>query len=291
MDVKKYQKASEISKKCKEYGKSIAKSGMNYLEFSKKIENKILEMGGGIAFPVNISVNDTAAHDIAQIDDTRVFEKGDLVKLDIGVHIDGFIVDSAITFEIETNNHSELINLNRKALEEALKVIKPGVKVSEIGRAVEKVVNGSKYKIIKNLTGHGIEQYDIHSGFGIPNYDTKTNDIIEKGMVIAVEPFLTNGDGMIKSGKSSGIYQLEYDKPVRLYRDVLNFIKKEFLTLPFNIRDIQDKFGYAKAKSSIAYLVRNELLTDHQVLLEKKGSVVSQFEHTIIVEDKPIILG
>ena len=291
MDVKKYQKASEISKKCKEYGKSIAKSGMNYLEFSKKIENKILEMGGGIAFPVNISVNDTAAHDIAQIDDTRVFEKGDLVKLDIGVHIDGFIVDSAITFEIETNNHSELINLNRKALDEALKVIKPGVKVSEIGKAVEKVVNGSKYKIIKNLTGHGIEQYDIHSGFGIPNYDTKTNDIIEKGMVIAVEPFLTNGDGMIKSGKSSGIYQLEYDKPVRLYRDVLNFIKKEFLTLPFNIRDIQDKFGYAKAKSSIAYLVRNELLTDHQVLLEKKGSVVSQFEHTVIVEDKPIILG
>ena len=106
MDVKKYQKASEISKKCKEYGKSIAKSGMNYLEFSKKIENKILALGGGIAFPVNISVNDTAAHDIAQIDDTRVFEKGDLVKLDIGVHIDGFIVDSAITFEIETNNHS-----------------------------------------------------------------------------------------------------------------------------------------------------------------------------------------
>ena len=291
MDVKKYQKASEISKKCKEYGKSIAKSGMNYLEFSKKIENKILELGGGIAFPVNISVNDIAAHDIAQIDDTRVFEKGDLVKLDIGVHIDGFIVDSAITFEIETNNHSELINLNRKALDEALKVIKPGVKVSEIGKAVEKVVKGSKYKIIKNLTGHGIEQYDIHSGFGIPNYDTKTNDILERGMVIAVEPFLTDGDGMIKSGKSSGIYQLEYDKPVRLYRDVLNFIKKEFLTLPFNIRDIQDKFGYAKAKSSIAYLVRNELLTDHQVLLEKKGSVVSQFEHTIIVEDKPIILG
>ncbi len=291
MDVKKYQKASEISKKCKEYGKSIAKSGMNYLEFSKKIENKILELGGGIAFPVNISVNDTAAHDIAQIDDTRVFEKGDLVKLDIGVHIDGFIVDSAITFEIETDNHSELINLNRRALDEALKVIKPGVKVSEIGKAVEKVVKGSKYKIIKNLTGHGIEQYDIHSGFGIPNYDTKTNDILERGMVIAVEPFLTDGDGMIKSGKSSGIYQLEYDKPVRLYRDVLNFIKKEFLTLPFNIRDIQDKFGYAKAKSSIAYLVRNELLTDHQVLLEKKGSVVSQFEHTIIVEDKPIILG
>ena len=291
MDVEKYQKASEISKKCKEYGKSIAKSGMNYLEFSKKIENKILELGGGIAFPVNISVNDTAAHDIAQIDDTRVFEKGDLVKLDIGVHIDGFIVDSAITFEIETDNHSELINLNRRALDEALKVIKPGVKVSEIGKAVEKVVKGSKYKIIKNLTGHGIEQYDIHSGFGIPNYDTKTNDILERGMVIAVEPFLTDGDGMIKSGKSSGIYQLEYDKPVRLYRDVLNFIKKEFLTLPFNIRDIQDKFGYAKAKSSIAYLVRNELLTDHQVLLEKKGSVVSQFEHTIIVEDKPIILG
>jgi len=226
MDVKKYQKASEISKKCKEYGKSIAKSGMNYLEFSKKIENKILELGGGIAFPVNISVNDTAAHDIAQIDDTRVFEKGDLVKLDIGVHIDGFIVDSAITFEIETNNHSELINLNRRALDEALKVIKPGVKVSEIGKAVEKVVKGSKYKIIKNLTGHGIEQYDIHSGFGIPNYDTKTNDILERGMVIAVEPFLTDGDGMIKAGKSSGIYQLEYDKPVRLYRDVLNFIKK-----------------------------------------------------------------
>ena len=291
MDVTKYKKASEISKKCKAYGKSIAKSGMNYLEFSKKIEEKIINMGGGIAFPVNISVNDVAAHDIAQIDDTRVFKKGDLVKLDIGVHIDGFIVDSAITFEIETKKYEALISLNKKALESAINVIKPGIKISEIGKAVETVVNKSEYKIIKNLTGHGIEQYDIHSGFSVPNYDTGGSDVLEKGMVIAVEPFLTNGFGSIKESKSSGIYQLEYDKPIRLYRDVLNFIKKEFLTLPFNIRDIQIKFGYAKSKSAIAYLVRNKILTDHKVLLEKKGSVVSQFEHTIIVDDIPIVLG
>ena len=291
MDVEKYKKASEISKECKAYGKSIAKAGMNYLEFSKKIEDKIIKMGGGIAFPVNISVNDTAAHDIAQIDDTRIFKKGDLVKLDIGVHIDGFIVDSAITFEIETKKYEDLINLNKKALASAIKKIKPGVKISEIGKAVEAVVKNSDYKIIKNLTGHGIEQYDIHSGFSVPNYDTGGSDVLEKGMVIAVEPFLTNGFGSIKEGKSSGIYQLEYDKPIRLYRDVLNYIKKEFLTLPFNIRDIQDKFGYSKSKSAIAYLVRNQLLTDHKVLLEKKDSVVSQFEHTIIVEDEPIVLG
>ena len=289
--LSKYKKASEISKKVKTYGESLAKPGVSYLELSEKIENKIRELGAELAFPANLSVNDVAAHYCATHNDKNVLKKGDLVKLDVGIQIDGYIVDSAISFGIETKVHDKMIKTARSALDNAIKVLKPGVKVSEIGAQIETTIENAGFKVIKNLSGHGLDQYVVHAGYNIPNYDNKSNETLKKGDVIAIEPFVTNGRGAIREGPSSGIYELKAAKPVRLHKDVLKYIIEKYKTLPFSEREVEKKFGALKTKLALRNFARMGILYDHKVLLEKKGSHVAQFEHTIIIDDKPIILG
>ena len=287
----KYKKASEVSKKVKAYGKAIAKPGISYLELSERVEAKTRELGAELAFPANVSVNDIAAHYCASSKDKNVLKKGDLLKLDVGVQVDGYIVDSAISVGIATKEHDKMIKTAREALDNAIKILKPGVKTSEIGAQIEKTTIDAGFKVIKNLSGHGVGQYEVHVGYSIPNYDTKGNDKLKKGDVIAIEPFVTNGRGAIREGPSSGIYELKEAKPVRLHKDVLKHIIEKYKTLPFSEREVEKKFGSLKAKLALRSFARAGILYDHTVLLEEKGSYVAQFEHTIIIDEKPIILG
>ncbi len=287
----KYKKASEISKKVKKYGKSLAKPGISYLELTEKIESKTRELGADLAFPANVSVNDVAAHYSALYNDKNVIKKGDLVKLDAGVHVDGYIVDSAISFGVDTKEHDKMIKTARSALDNAIKILKPGVKVSDIGAQIEGTAKKAGYRVIKNLSGHGIDRYAVHTGYNIPNYDNKSNETLKKGDVIAIEPFVTNGRGAVKGGASSGIYELKEAKPVRMYKEILKHIVETYKTLPFSERELQNKFGPLKTRLALNSFVKADILYDHKVLLEEKGSLVAQFEHTIIVDDKPIVLG
>ena len=287
----KYKKASEVSKKVKAYGKSLAKPGMSYLELSEKIEERTRELGAELAFPANVSVNNVAAHYCASSKDKNVLKKGDLLKLDVGVQVDGYIVDSAISVGIATKEHDKMIKTARDALNNAIKILKPGVKTSEIGAQIEKTTIDGGFKVIKNLSGHGVGQYEVHVGYSIPNYDTKSNEKLKKGDVIAIEPFVTNGRGAIREGPSSGIYELKEAKPVRLHKDVLKYIIEKYKTLPFSEREVEKKFGALKTKLALRNFARMGILYDHTVLLEEKGSYVAQFEHTIIIDDKPIVLG
>ncbi len=287
----KYKKASEISKKVKAYGKSIAKPGTSYLELSEKVEAKTRELGAELAFPANVSVNDVAAHYCASSKDKNVLKKGDLLKLDVGVQVDGYIVDSAISIGIATKEHDKMIKTARSALDNAIKILKPGVKASQIGAQIETTIKKSGFKVIRNLSGHSLARYTVHAGYTIPNYDTKGKDILKKGDVIAIEPFVTNGRGAVREGASSGIYELKEAKPVRLHKYVLKHILEKYKTLPFSEREVEKKFGPLKAKLALRSFARAGILHDHKVLLEERGSHVAQFEHTIIIDDKPIILG
>ena len=287
----KYKKASEVSKKVKSYGKSIAKPGISYLELSEKIEAKTRELGAELAFPANISVNDVAAHYCASSKDKNVLKKGDLLKLDVGVQVDGYIVDSAISFGIATKEHDKMIKTARDALDNAIKILKPGIKTSKIGAQIESTIEGAGYKVVKNLSGHGLARYTVHAGSSIPNYNTKGKETLKMGDVIAIEPFVTNGRGAIREGNSSTIYELKEEKPVRLHKDVLKYIIDKYRTLPFSEREVEKKFGLLKTRLALRSFARAGILHDHKILLEEKGSYVAQFEHTIIIDEKPIILG
>ena len=154
--VEKYKKAGHIHKECLEFGSKLINPDVKIIDVVEKIEEKIKSMGGEFAFPVNISVNETAAHDTADIGDIRVFKDGDLVKLDIGVHVDGYIADGAVTVSLNSGK-DELRETSKKALEEALKLMRPGTQISLISETIENIIRGSGFIPVINLLGDKIE--------------------------------------------------------------------------------------------------------------------------------------
>ena len=105
----KYKLAGNIAAQARNFGVDLIKPGVSFLDVANSVESKILKSGAGLAFPVNISINEIAAHFSPRHDETLVFKKGDVVKLDVGAHIDGFIADTAVTVEVETHNYDDLI--------------------------------------------------------------------------------------------------------------------------------------------------------------------------------------
>ena len=284
----KYIKAGKIASEAREYGKSLIKAGASLLEVSDKTEKKILELGGKLAFPAQISLNDVAAHNCADPDDKTTFKKGDLCKLDIGVHIDGYVADTACSVDLGDNN--DLVKASEDALNEALKMIKPGVTLAEIGEVIKNAISKYNLSPIKNLSGHGLDRFVIHGPPTIPNFNTNDDTKLEEDQVIAIEPFATDGMGMIYEGDRANIFSLIEKKPVRsnITREILKEIE-QFEGLPFTTRWLTKKFPLFKVNFALRELLQIESIRKYPPLPEKNHGLVSQAEHTIIVKDKPII--
>lgn len=276
-----WEKAGKITAECLELGKKLVKVDASLLEVAESIEKKIYDAGAKTAFPVNLSINEIAAHDTPDADDERVFKKGDLIKLDVGVCFNGAIGDAAISIDLGDNK--ELIKASEEALEESIKTIKAGVKLGEIGKVIETKIKSFGFRPIKNLSGHGLDKYKVHTGFNIPNYDNKELMEIEEGAYIAIEPFATTGGGKVMEGKNSGIYKIERVASTRnpLARNLLKFLEKEYKTLPFTKRWLKDKRGVDFA---LNILEKERILYQYPLLVEGSGGMVSQAEHSLFVE-------
>jgi methionyl aminopeptidase len=273
-------KAGEITAEAREYGRKLIKPGVKLLEVSEKVEDKIIELGGRPAFPVQLSVNHIAAHYNPHVDDSSVFKEGDLVKLDLGVHVNGAVADTAVSVDLGDNQ--KLVKASRDALKVAIEIIKPGISVREIGKVIDDEISKIGFTSVKNLGGHGIKLYKVHTSPFVPNFDNNDNTKLEKGQVIALEPFATEGAGMVAEGAGSEVYELREIKPVRdrNARILLEHIKKEYNTLPFAKRWVKNFKGYNFA---LANLVQRGILHHFPQLPEKTGGLVSQHEHTVIV--------
>ena len=196
------------------------------------------------------------------------------MKVDIGVHIDGFVADTAFSLDLENSKENkDLIKSAEEALQKALEITAIGTKLSEIGAAIEKTISSHGFHPIINLSGHSIGNYDLHSGLNIPNHNNNAEQRLEEG-VYAIEPFATFGLGQVIDGKLSGIFHLEKTGNVRdpFAREVLNYIKEEYKTLPFCIRWIVKRIEEAG------------LVHHYPQLIEKSRKPVAQAEHTIILE-------
>ncbi|MCZ7402490.1 MAG: type II methionyl aminopeptidase, partial [Candidatus Methanoperedens sp.] len=197
--IEKYRRAGRILSEVRAQAAEKVIEGASLLMVAEFAENLIREKGGEPAFPVNISRNDEAAHSTPCLNDKAVFGK-DIVKLDIGVHIDGYIADTAITVDLSGN--PKLVEAAEAALEEAIKFIHAGVNTSDIGGVIEDTIASYGYKPIINLTGHGLAQYIQHAPPAIPNKRMPGGVILEEGDIIAIEPFATNGAGKIHDAGS-----------------------------------------------------------------------------------------
>lgn len=286
--LKCYIEAGEISKKVKEYMKEIVKKDVLLVEIADKIEAKIKELGGEIAFPTNISIDEIAAHYTPTArDETKA---SGLIKVDIGVEVGGYIADTAVSFDLtEDKRHSEIIKLNNDALEAALKELKIGSPMKVIGNTIASFVEEKgkgKYKVIRNLTGHGLDKDNIHAGDTVSNLKNE-NELELEDMAIAIEPFLTEGKGEIFEGKPSEIYIIQ-DKKTPRDRDartMLDYILKNYKTKPFCKRWLE-KAGLPKPNYCLSLLVKDGIIYNFPVLVEKERKPVSQAEHTVVFVDK-----
>lgn len=278
--LEKYKAAGKIHKQLIEESKEKLKKGTGVYEFACYIDERTKELGGQPAFPVNISMNEEAAHATAVFEDLRIF-KDEIVKVDIGVHVDGFIADGAVTIDL-SGKHTSLVRASEEALKAAIDVVKAGVSTQKIGETIEDAITGLGYKPVRNLMGHGLNRYVAHAEPSIPNCRMNYNAVLKENQPIAIEPFATDGEGYVADGKMCEIFSQVKNKPtrVRFIRDVLDQIKS-YNGLPFAARWLnQDKLDMA-----LNQLLKEGTITGYPALIEVSGGLVSQREHTIVVTE------
>ena len=284
----KYKKAGEIAAEARDLGASLIKPGVKILDVVESVEKHIISRGAGLSFPVNISINELAAHFTPLNRDKQVFREGDVVKLDVGSHVDGYIADTAVTVEVETNRYKDMIEASASALKNAIEKMKPGVNLSDIGRTIENTIKSYGYNPIENLTGHSLDRYILHSGMSIPNVSSiKSSRKPKAGEAIAIEPFATDGIGHVVAGRGSNIYIISRslgrlrDKQTKL---LFHQMKTNFRSLPFAHRWCTKFSSYSETSlNRLSYL---GFINQYPQLIEQAKGIVTQKEHTIIVTEE-----
>jgi len=277
----KYRAAGKIHQQIMKEAREKIKVGMPIYEYARFIDERIIELGGGSAFPVNVSMNEEAAHDTPLLNDVRIFGE-DVVKVDVGVHVDGYIADGAMTIDL-SGKHADLVKASEEALKAAIDTVKAGATTLQIGAAVEETITNLGFNPIRNLMGHGLAQYVAHAEPSVPNVKNFGSGAeLRAGDTIAIEPFATDGEGYVDDGRIKEIFSQVKLKPTRIpfVRKVLNQIE-EYRGLPFAKRWLEgDKIDLA-----LIQLEREGILTSYPVLIEVSGGLVSQAEHTLIVTE------
>lgn len=280
-----YKFAESVSESTMVFAKKLLNEGSKIFDIAEKIEGKIIDSDARPAFPLNISINENAAHYTPDIGDDTILKLGDIVKVDLGVQKNGYIWDSAFTICIGENTH-KLIEASEKGLEEALKMIKPGTKVCDISDVVENTVKEFGLNPIYNLCGHGLEQFNQHASPTIPNGKNTIKDELAEGQAIAMEVFVTDGVGLVKESSPTLIYKYLREKPVRLWegRIILKKAKEEFQGLPFTKRWLMKVATPLKIDMSLKQLMDAGALIGYPVLKEESNGKVAQTEQTVIVK-------
>jgi len=277
-----YREAGAILVETMNEAREMIEPGVTHLEVADYAEDAIREAGAGLAFPVNISVDAAASHATPARDDDTEFGE-EMVCLDIGVHVDGYIADAAVTVDLA--GETELAEAAEQALEVAVDAAGPGVPVGDIGAEIEEVIEAYDYTPVYNLSGHGVERFDAHTGPNVPNRGVDRSVELEPGQVVAIEPFATTGRGKVGEGNDEEIFELTQDVSVRnrAARQALEQVR-EFDGLPFAARWLDS----SRDEMALRRLVRQGAVKGYPVLKEQDGELVSQAEHTLIVTEDGI---
>ena len=286
----KYLKAGQIASKVRGQAVKMLLEGNLYLDVAEFVETEIIKLGGKPAFPVNLAVDTVAAHYTPHSQDTLKFQAGQIVKLDLGVHIDGYIADTAITVEISTDKWKSLIDASADALEAVLAALRPGIMVRDLGAIIEQTIRSRGFEPICNLSGHSLEQYNLHAGISVPNVSDASGDDLKPGMAVAIEPFATNGVGRVAGRRSGNIYKLlrMKEQPDQELNQLVQDIHAEFKFLPFPERWVAKRFD--KSDKKLKRLLRQGVVATYPILSEVKGGMVSQMEHTIVMTSEGAII-
>ena len=283
-ELEKLRKAGQVSGAARELGMSMVEAGVKLYDVAQEVEGYIRSHGCGLAFPCNISRNDIAAHYTPSCDDQTRFEVGDVVKVDCGGELDGFVGDTAGTVEVGTKRYTALVETSKRARNTVAEFIGDGVTLGEIGRAVQMSINRDGFVPIENLCGHQIERWNLHAGLSVPSYDSGSTDVIKAGMTVAIEPFATDGKGYVNNGKFGNIVRVARDKKLSdpKAQEFLDYVKGEFHEFPFCARSCD----FPDAEKHVKALMRRGVLAGYATLVEAGGGMVSQHEYTFYIDGR-----
>lgn len=281
---KKYLEAGRLGKLALEYSTTLIEPGVTLFDVAEKVEKFITDNGGKPSFPVNLSINNEAAHYSPFYGDKKKFSTGDVVKIDVGAQIDGYLSDNATTVEVgESGKYSDLISCAREALNAAIKTLRPMISVRQVGSSIGNVILSHGFRPVKNLGGHGINRYDLHSEIFIPNYDDGNATQIKPDTVIAIEPFASTTIGMVHNGAGGNIYILSGTK---IREDEMLY--QNFNTVPFAERWVAGLTP--DYKEYLRKMVAGKEVSQFPVLKEHSTSRISQAEHTIMILSDEIVV-
>lgn len=289
--LKQYLRAGEIAARVREEAAQRLEPGTPVLEFCEWVETRIRELGGAPAFPCNISINEVAAHYTPVIGDELRVPEDAVVKIDLGVHVEGYIADTAVTVDLG-GKWQPLLEAVREALERALQTVKPGARFAETGKVIAETIEKYGFRPIVNLGGHSLGRYRIHAGESIPNmYDPSVRGRYRAGAAYAIEPFGTNGEGLVYEGDQVTIYALVRPSLRRrlepIGRRLIRVINERFRTLPFTERWLSDVVSDVEVlRKWLRRLSKMGFLVSYPVLIERGGGVVAQFEHTLVLTEE-----
>jgi methionyl aminopeptidase len=289
-DIRSYIRAGWIASRVKERAAKEVKPGARMLDVANSLESYIVELGGMPAFPVNISINSEAAHRTAYLGEESIIPEESVVKVDIGVHVNGFIADTAITLDF-SGRMAQLVEAVNDALEKALKYVKPGVRVSDVGALIERAIRSKGFKVVRNLSGHSLDRYVVHAGETIPNYrETLNLSRFRTSSAYAIEPFASTGRGLVSSEKRVYIYAVRRVDIEQGAREVcvLENVYMKVRTLPFTERwfpELVSELGLQGFRETLSELVKQGYLIAYPVLSDVPGSYVAQAEETVLILD------
>jgi methionyl aminopeptidase len=287
LELDKLRKSGRISAQALAHGRAMIVPGARLEDIQRAVETVIRDLGGAPAFPAQMSRNHIAAHYCSPPGDAVTVQPGDIVKLDCGTHVDGYVTDNATTVDLRDGEDSLLCAASRMALENAISVMGPGTSLTEVGRQVETTIQSLGFKPVRNLCGHGVARYTIHCAPSVPNYADSKAGRLKANMTIACEPFASDGKGMIEVDGKSEVFMLR--REVRPKDNLPADVGKAMAAsdgLPFARRDLVRWLGsLPRAEEAVKLLLRKELVDEYPPLCERPGVRIAQFEHTIFIHE------
>jgi methionyl aminopeptidase len=290
----KFRASGKILRETREEIRDFVHEDMPIIDVCEKAEGLIREKGGKPAFPCNVSINEIAAHYTSPPKDEKRIPEKSIVKVDIGVHVDGYLTDTAVTICFN-QEYKSLADTAEQALKTAINNIHAEISTSKLGAIIEKTIKSRGFKPISNLTGHQVGRYLVHAGTSIPNVSQLSFSKIKLGQIYAIEPFATLPEafGRVENGQEVTIFRFLKTKSLKnpYAKQLLKHIEMNFRTLPFAERWLKGVVPNEYYREAFKELLSSRSLMGYPVFVEASGKPVSQAEHTVlIVEDGCTVL-